>query len=468
MPRRGLVSSHSSKLEILQRIVDAVIVVLCFLLAAIFHDFPWNPHFSFFSALAIIVFYIIARQSGLYRSWRTSSFQHESVIVLQAWLLTMLFVFVVAFLSKFTGPFFRRVIVTWLVSGFFSLILYRYLARLLLRLFRRKGMNSKTVLIGGSGDLGVKLAQVIMNNDWMGLRIKGFYDDFKPAGYGVISGLDASVKGSLDDLVKYVKENHVDYVYLALPMRSEIRLKEIMQKLADTTTSVYIVPDIFTFELLNARLVDMGGIPTISVYEGPFYGINDWIKRLEDLVVGFLITLMISPILIFIAIGVKLSSPGNVIFKQRRYGFNGEEIFVWKFRSMTVSEDGPNIPQAQKNDPRVTRFGEFLRRTSLDELPQFINVLHGRMSIVGPRPHAVAHNEYYRKLIPGYMLRHKVKPGITGWAQVNGWRGETDTLEKMQKRVEFDLAYIRDWSFWLDMKIIFMTIFKGFGGKNAY
>lgn len=468
MPQRGLVQAHSSKLEILHRFLDIVIIVGCFVLSAMFFRFPWNPHFSFFSVIAAIVFYIIARQSGLYRSWRTSSFQGESTLILQAWLLTMLVVLVVAFLSSFLGPFFHRVYFGWIVSGFISLLLWRYLVRFFLRLLRRRGMNVRSVLIVGAGDLGGNLAKTIQENDWMGLKLLGFYDDFKPVGYKPVSGIEASVQGNLEELTLDVQKTQVDVVYVALPMRAELRIKQLLKELADTTASVYIVADIFTFGLLNARMVDMGGIPTISIYEGPFYGINDWIKRVEDLAVGFLITLMISPILIFIAIGVKLSSPGNVIFKQRRYGFNGEEIFVWKFRSMTVSEDGPNIPQAQKNDPRVTKFGEFLRRTSLDELPQFINVLQGRMSIVGPRPHAVAHNEYYRKLIPGYMLRHKVKPGITGWAQVNGWRGETDTLEKMQKRVEFDLAYIRDWSFWMDMKIIFMTIFKGFGGKNAY
>ena len=468
MLRRGLAQSHSSTLEILYRIFDAGIIVACFLLSAIFYDFPWNPHFSFFSAMAVMGFYIFSRQNGLYRSWRTSSPRHESFLVLKAWLLTILFVMLVAFLSKFSGPFFRRVIIGWFASGFFSLIILRYLVRLFLHTFRRKGMNTRSVVVAGAGDLGANLGQVILANDWMGLRINGYYDDFKPKGSKVISSSDISINGTLDEMIVDVKEKSINHIYLALPMRAEKRLKEVLQMLTDTTASVYIVPDIFTFNLLNARIIDMGGIPTISVYEGPFYGINDWIKRAEDLVIGFLITLMISPLLIFVAIWVKLSSPGKVIFKQRRYGFNGEEIFVWKFRSMTVSEDGPNIPQAQKNDPRVTKFGEFLRRTSLDELPQFINVLQGRMSIVGPRPHAVAHNEYYRKLIPGYMLRHKVRPGITGWAQVSGWRGETDTLEKMQKRVEFDLAYIRDWSFWLDMKIIFMTIFKGFGGKNAY
>jgi putative colanic acid biosynthesis UDP-glucose lipid carrier transferase len=269
-------------------------------------------------------------------------------------------------------------------------------------------------------------------------------------------------------LVEDVKKQHIDFVYLALPMRAENRVKDILKKLSDTTASVYIVPDIFTFELLNARLIEMNGIPTISVHEGPYYGINDWIKRMEDLIVGIIITILILPVMLIVAAGIKLTSPGPVIFKQKRYGFNGEEISVWKFRTMTVCEDGPEIPQARKNDPRVTKFGEFLRKLSIDELPQFFNVLQGRMSIVGPRPHAVAHNEYYRTLIPGYMLRHKVKPGITGWAQVNGWRGETEILEKMQKRVEYDLEYIRNWSLWLDLKIIFLTVLRVFSGKNAY
>ena len=468
MLRKGLAQSHSSTLEIIYKIFDAFIIVVCFLLSAMFYDFPWNPFFSFFSTLAVICFYLFAEQSGLYRSWRTSSLRDESVLVLKVWLITMLFVMFAAFLSKFSGPFFRRAIVGWLTSGFFSLVIFRYSLRFLLRFFRRKGRNIRYVAVAGAGNLGAMLAQVIHSNDWMGLQIYGFYDDFKSKGTKIISGMDISIKGTLDEMIGDVKEKSIDYVYLALPMRAETRMRDVMKKLTDTTASVYFIPDIFTFNLLNARIIDMGGIPTISVNDGPFYGINDCIKHAEDLIIGLIITLMILPIMLLLVIGVKLSSPGPVLFKQRRYGFNGEEIIVWKFRTMTVCEDGPDIPQAQKNDQRVTRFGNFLRRTSLDELPQFINVIQGRMSIVGPRPHAVAHNEYYRKIIPDYMMRHKVKPGITGWAQINGWRGETDTVEKMQKRIDFDLAYIRDWSFWMDIKIIFMSVFIGFGGKNAY
>jgi putative colanic acid biosynthesis UDP-glucose lipid carrier transferase len=210
------------------------------------------------------------------------------------------------------------------------------------------------------------------------------------------------------------------------------------------------------------------GIPTISIYDSPIDGSNAIIKRIEDVILSTLILVLISPVLIGLAIAVKVTSKGPVFFKQNRYGIDGKPIKVWKFRSMNVMEDGAKVTQATKNDSRFTPIGQFIRKTSLDELPQFLNVLQGQMSIVGPRPHAVAHNEQYRSLVDGYMLRHKVKPGITGWAQINGWRGETDTLDKMEKRIEFDLEYIQNWSLALDLKIVFLTIFKGFINKNAY
>jgi putative colanic acid biosynthesis UDP-glucose lipid carrier transferase len=225
---------------------------------------------------------------------------------------------------------------------------------------------------------------------------------------------------------------------------------------------------VFAFSLLQSQLTDLRGIPLISLWETPFYGINGWVKRIEDIVLASLILLLVSPLMLIIALGVRLSSPGRVIFKQRRYGLDGKEIRIYKFRTMKVCEDGPEIAQATLNDNRVTRLGKFLRRTSLDELPQFFNVLQGKMSIIGPRPHAVAHNEYFRRLIPGYMLRHKVRPGITGWAQINGYRGETETLEKMEKRLEYDLDYLRRWSLWLDLKIIFLTIFRAARSSDAY
>ncbi|HGY7527318.1 TPA: undecaprenyl-phosphate glucose phosphotransferase, partial [Escherichia coli] len=237
-----------------------------------------------------------------------------------------------------------------------------------------------------------------------------------------------------------------------------LKMKELIKALTDTTCSVILIPDVFTFNILQSRTEEVNGIPVVPIFETPLNGINMVLKRLEDIILSVVILTLISPILIIISLCVKLTSPGPIIFKQTRYGMDGKPIKVWKFRTMVVMEND-NVTQATKNDVRVTKVGRFLRRTSLDELPQFFNVLFGGMSIVGPRPHAVIHNEQYRSLIEGYMLRHKVKPGITGWAQINGWRGETDTLEKMEKRVEYDLEYIREWSIWLDIRIIFLTIF---------
>jgi putative colanic acid biosynthesis UDP-glucose lipid carrier transferase len=232
--------------------------------------------------------------------------------------------------------------------------------------------------------------------------------------------------------------------------------------------SVYLAYDFGGFDLLRARWSSVGDVPVMGVVENPFHGGDGFAKRIEDIILASIILALIAVPMAFIAIGVKLSSRGPIFFRQRRYGLNGEEIGVLKFRSMTVCEDGNTVTQATKNDQRVTKFGAFLRRTSLDELPQFLNVLSGEMSIVGPRPHAVAHNEQYRALIQGYMRRHKVKPGITGWAQVNGWRGETDTLDKMEKRVQYDLEYINGWNLGLDLKIIAMTAWTVFRDKNVY
>ena len=251
-------------------------------------------------------------------------------------------------------------------------------------------------------------------------------------------------------------------------MKAENRIVELVNALSDTTASVYLVPNFFVFDLRHGKMTSLDGIPVLSLHESPFYGVDGWVKRLEDIVVASLILMIIALPMAVIAAGVKLTSPGPVLFKQRRYGLNGAVVDVWKFRSMTVCEDGDKVVQAQKGDMRITPFGAFLRRTSLDELPQFINVLQGQMSVVGPRPHSVAHNEQYRRLIRGYMLRHKVKPGITGWAQISGWRGETETLDKMEMRVKHDLEYVQNWSLWLDIKIIFLTVFKGFINKNAY
>lgn len=250
-------------------------------------------------------------------------------------------------------------------------------------------------------------------------------------------------------------------------MTSQPRIIKLLDELKDTTTSIYFLPDVFLTDLIQGRMGQVDGIPVVAVCETPFTGIDGIIKRLADIGFSALMIILLSPLLIAISIAVKLTSPGPVIFKQRRYGLDGKDILIYKFRSMTTCDNGDKIVQATKQDSRITPLGKFLRKTSLDELPQFFNVLQGRMSIVGPRPHAVAHNELYRKLIKGYMIRHKVKPGITGWAQVNGLRGETDTLDKMQARIEHDIDYLRNWSPRLDVYILFKTVWVLAKGQDG-
>jgi putative colanic acid biosysnthesis UDP-glucose lipid carrier transferase len=257
-------------------------------------------------------------------------------------------------------------------------------------------------------------------------------------------------------------------IFVSQPISAQPRIRKLLDELQDTTASVYFLPDIYVFDLMQARFDNVGGMPVIAICETPFTGFNSLVKRASDIALALIIQIMLLPIMLAIALAVKLSSPGPIIFRQRRYGLYGEQIYVYKFRSMTVTEDGTNVVQAKKNDQRITKVGAFLRKTSLDELPQFINVLQGRMSIVGPRPHAVAHNEQYRKLIKGYMLRHKAKPGITGWAQVNGFRGETETLDKMEARIRYDLDYLRNWSLWLDLWIIVRTVKVVLARQNAH
>jgi putative colanic acid biosynthesis UDP-glucose lipid carrier transferase len=360
----------------------------------------------------------------------------------------------------------ERAIVAWALATPAALFAaHRALPLWLPRLMAAEGLR-RTAVIAGANELGRRLAARLDAEPMLGVRFAGYFDD---RGAGRLRGLPAEENlGTLEGLADYARAHRVDLIYIALPMASQPRILKLLEDLRDTTASIYFVPDIFVSDLIQARVDFVGGLPVVAVCETPFYGFNGIVKQLSDYLLGAGILLLIAPLLLAIAAGVKLSSPGPVLFKQRRYGVDGRKIVVYKFRSMTVAEDGDVVRQATRNDARITRFGAFLRRTSLDELPQFINVLQGRMSIVGPRPHAVAHNELYRKLIRGYMIRHKVKPGITGLAQVNGMRGETDTVEKMKLRIEYDLAYLRSWSIALDLKIILKTVAVVLERKNAY
>ncbi|MEO8935370.1 MAG: undecaprenyl-phosphate glucose phosphotransferase [Burkholderiaceae bacterium] len=316
--------------------------------------------------------------------------------------------------------------------------------------------RTQRCVIVGMNEQGLALATRIEHNPYTDLSLIGFFDDRQVVRHA--GGANYPVLGKFEDLAEYAVRNHVHVIYLSLPMATQERTLRLLDTLRDTTTSIYFVPDQFVTELIQARFSKVVDIPVVAVCETPFVGVNGLLKRASDIVISGVALLLLSPIILLLAALVRTTSPGPAIFKQRRYGLDGEEIIVYKFRSMTVGEDGTHVKQAQRNDLRFTRIGAILRKTSLDELPQLLNVLQGRMSLVGPRPHAVAHNELYRKLIKGYMLRHKVRPGITGWAQVNGLRGETETVEKMEARIRYDLDYLRNWSLRLDLHILVKTL----------
>jgi putative colanic acid biosynthesis UDP-glucose lipid carrier transferase len=324
----------------------------------------------------------------------------------------------------------------------------------------------RVAVIAGANELAAKLAMQLRHAPVLGVRLAGVFDDRDAARRVEMDGVPSL--GGLSAIRDYARANRVDLIYITLPMASQPRILNLLNQLRDTTASIYFVPDIFMFDLIQARVDTVNGIPVVAVCETPFFGLNGVIKAASDYCLAAFALALLSPVMLLVAVGVRLSSPGPILFRQRRYGLDGKEIVVYKFRTMTVMEDGQVVRQATRDDDRITRIGRILRRTSLDELPQFINVLQGRMSVVGPRPHAVAHNELYRKLIDGYMVRHKVKPGLTGWAQVNGLRGETDTIDKMERRIEYDLAYLRNWSLRLDLVIVLKTVLLVLEDRRAY
>jgi putative colanic acid biosysnthesis UDP-glucose lipid carrier transferase len=323
----------------------------------------------------------------------------------------------------------------------------------------------RRAVIIGANKQGLLLASRILEQPLMRIKLLGFFED-RPA--GILPQRGQSWLGRFDDAPYYVRKYGVNVVYVTLPLSQRPGLSKLMHGLRDTVASVYIVPDLYSLNNIQPRVDVLHGMPMFAVYESPFFGVRSVAKRASDITLSFLLLLFVWPVLVAVAIGVKRTSKGPAIFKQLRYGLDGREILVYKFRSMTVTEDGESsYTQVTRSDNRVTPFGAFIRRTSLDELPQLINVLVGSMSLVGPRPHAIAVNEHYRRLIPSYMFRHKVKPGITGWAQVNGYRGGDD-LHTMTKRIEYDLEYLNNWSMWFDLKILIRTFSLLWSNHDAF
>jgi putative colanic acid biosynthesis UDP-glucose lipid carrier transferase len=383
-----------------------------------------------------------------------------------AWIGVVATLLLLGYMTKVSSIYSRRILMAWFIlTPAFSIAIWVVLRGWLRHIFLKTG-SARTVVVAGINDVSRQLSANMQEHREYGLHFKGFFDDRSADRLGNSQG--GSLLGKLQDLPEYVRKNNIDTIFIAIPISHVERTRVLLDDLKDTTASIYFVPDLFVVDLIQSRSDEVSGIHVLALCETPFYGWRAVLKRLSDIVLASTVLLLAAPAMLIITIAIRVTTSESVFFKQRRYGLGGEEIIVYKFRTMTTSDDGEDVKQATVGDPRVTPLGRLLRRYSLDELPQLFNVLQGRMSVVGPRPHAVAHNEEYRKLITGYMVRHKVSPGITGLAQVSGCRGETTTVEDMERRIHYDIKYLREWSLGLDLKILAKTVTSMINDKQAY
>jgi putative colanic acid biosynthesis UDP-glucose lipid carrier transferase len=461
--KRNFYSAPQSVTSLVAALMEPLITVLVYWCVLVWFDPGMNsPLARSDLTLSLLVFALTFPGSNRFRDKLLTA----TVDIVSSWLQLLAILALCAYATRSLYLFDAEVVMWWGVITPVLQVLAVRMGQLVLRYQAIQPQNRRGAIVIGGGSLGVKVAKALTEGGREGIDFMGYIDDRSDDRLH-----DEAVHRRLGPLAvaaPYIRENGIKDVYITLPLGSQPRIVALLEDIQGTTASIFFVPDVFGISIIQGRMQDVNGVPVVGICETPFTGTNQLVKRISDIVLGSMILLLIAPVLAVVAAGVKLSSPGPVIFRQRRNGLDGDEIIVYKFRSMRTMDNGSVVRQATKDDPRITRFGAFLRRSSLDELPQFINVLQGRMSIVGPRPHAVAHNEQYRQIIKAYMVRHKVKPGITGWAQVNGHRGETDTLDKMRARVEYDLEYLRNWSLGLDLQIIARTIRLVFFDRNAY
>jgi putative colanic acid biosysnthesis UDP-glucose lipid carrier transferase len=453
-------------LAFLRASAPAVISIgMLYWLASIFGE-KFDDPFTMLAVLLALLAPVIL-QAPIASSAQLLARQWPSTMsLLGRWVVLLVVLLLIGYVTRFSSYFPRRVLLTWAVVTPAPLILVHLVLNETMRRVMNSAANVRRAVFAGCNDNSLRMAERLRNNAEICINVDGFFDDRSVERLGVPA--EQRLLGGLPALAQYVKTNGIDVIFIALPMRHVQRVMDLLEDLRDTTASIYYVPDVFVFDLIQARTGEILGMPVMAMCETPFHGYRGVVKRLMDLSIGSLALLMLSPLLVLVAALIKATSSGPVIFTQRRYGLDGQEIMVYKFRTMTVTEDGDLIRQATRDDARITPLGRILRRYSIDELPQLFNVIGGSMSLVGPRPHAVAHNEQYRKLIKGYMIRHKVPPGITGLAQISGCRGETETLEQMQARIDYDLDYLRRWSPGLDLMIIAQTALLLLNDRRAY
>jgi len=465
MIKRGVLKNNAAALLFCVRLLDVILVIIAGLLAFLvkFGNLQLNINYRLAILFGALLVPIIFSCFKVHDPLRGRQFYKHVKRIFFALMVIAMCLMMLVFSLKMGVNFSRIWIFYWVLTSFILLVAFRFILNIVLRTLRKHGFNQRKIVVIGAGDIGKKVAQAINDAFWSGLYIDVFMDD--DISCQGKSGNGVSIIAVPEDIDNYFKHNGVDEVWIALSLTAVNRVEEILHKLRFSTVTIRLVPDIFTFNLLNHSITEIAGVPVVSIKTSPMIGINRWIKAIEDRILALVILTLISPLLLIIAVAVKLSSSGPVFYRQRRVSWNGVEFEMLKFRSMSVdAEVNTGAVWAQAGENRATKIGSFLRKTSLDELPQFINVLKGDMSIVGPRPERPVFVEQFKQEIPCYMQKHLVKAGITGWAQINGWRGNTD----LGKRIEHDLYYIENWSLWLDIKIIFTTFINGFVNKNAY
>lgn len=445
---------------------DAVLSVASGILAYLLRHGHLHLPKQYLIALVIGVLLSLTLFSGYqaHRVWEHRRLFDEIRRVLTAWSVVLLSLILIGFITKTSEDYSRIWVMLWWGIGAVLLCVNHLVGHWALSHYSKKYRKARGIILVGDYEIACKVYRSLAKQAFNVFDVKGLLST-QPS---VVDADEIKWLGSCGALLEYLEKEPVDEVWLTYSLGHDNTIRDVMKMLQNKTVDVRYIPDLFGMHLLNRSVSEIAGMPVINIALSPMENLNRVIKAAEDYILGFFFLLLCAPLMMLIGLAVKLTSPGPALFKQQRLGWNGNEIEVWKFRSMHLHHEADGqVTQARKGDSRITWLGRWLRETSLDELPQFINVLQGRMSIVGPRPHALAHNDYYRQCVDGYMLRHKVKPGITGWAQVNGYRGETDTLEKMEKRVQYDLYYLEHWSLWLDLKIIVLTAFWGFIDRNT-
>lgn len=460
---QGYLKEHSGLLLWVMRLLD-VVVSLFFCFTAfylVFDSISLPPHYIVAVLFSVILTMLVFHAYSLYRTWRGVDYLQEITAVVMAWTTVFAIQVFLTVITKTSADYSRAWLVMWYTFGGVGLLLVRYSLRRILRYLRSQGYNLRHIAIVAAGDIGQRVLENLEMASESGFKVSAYFSDelkettdYSRITYGGVS----EIKGFLED-------NDIDQVWIAMPLREADKIEQVMSDLKNCTADIRLVPDVFGFRLLNHSISAIAGMPVINLSVTPMEGINLWLKAIEDKLISAAVLITLSPVLLCIAIAIKIDSKGPVLYKQTRLSWNSKEFTMYKFRTMPVDIESATGPVwASRGESRATSVGKFLRRTSLDELPQFWNVLKGDMSVVGPRPERPVFVHELKDEIPSYMQKHMVKGGITGWAQIHGWRGDTDLVQ----RIQHDLHYIENWSIWLDLKIIFLTVFKGLVHKNAY